>query len=86
MERNLTVKKVVLDCMYEACPIPLIKAVEKLKIIDIGDVIVIETDHTCALTNIYEWSLAHGFPCDSVKVADGEWRIFVEKNKEYPHD
>ncbi len=75
-------KTVTLDCLYEACPLPLIKAVEKLKTMEIGEVLIIETDHTCALTHISDWARDHRVPYDSVKVADGEWRIFLEKVRE----
>ncbi|MFA6942210.1 MAG: sulfurtransferase TusA family protein [Clostridiaceae bacterium] len=48
--------KISLDCRYDACPIPLLKAAQELKNIKIGEVVKIEIGHMCAAENIIEWA------------------------------
>lgn len=74
-------KKVVLDCLYEACPIPLLKVVKEIEHIDIGDIIIVEADHTCALINIEEWAKAEGHGFDYMEIDHGVWEIYVEKQR-----
>lgn len=74
-------KEVVLDCLYEACPIPLLKVVKEIDKINIGDIIIVEADHTCALINIEEWAEQEGHGYDYVEIEHGIWEIYVEKRK-----
>lgn len=73
--------EVRIDCMYEACPIPLIKALKKLNKMDIGDVLIMETDHSCSMTNVIEWAKKQGHKVDYTKIGDGEWEIYIEKRE-----
>ncbi len=41
--------EVVIDCFGEACPVPLVKAQNKLKEMAIGDVLIVQIDHSCAM-------------------------------------
>ncbi|KUO51645.1 MAG: response regulator SirA [Desulfitibacter sp. BRH_c19] len=68
-----------IDCLYEACPIPLLKAMKKLKKIAVGDVLIIETDHSCAIKNFTEWTQKNNLPCEIVEVDNGEWEIRLIK-------
>lgn len=70
-----------LDCMHEICPIPLLKALKSLDKMTVGDVLVIETDHSCTIKNIVEWAKKKGHPSDYLKVGDGEWEIYIEKGR-----
>jgi TusA-related sulfurtransferase len=71
--------EVKLDCMYEACPIPLLKAHKTLKKMNTGDVLIMETDHTCSITNVLEWAKKHSLPVDYIEIREGEWEIYIEK-------
>jgi len=71
--------EVKLDCMYEACPIPLLKAHKELKKMKKGDVLIMETDHTCSITNVLEWANKQGYEVDYIEIAEGEWEIYIEK-------
>lgn len=73
--------EVRIDCMYEACPIPLIKALKKLNKMKIGDVLIMETDHSCSITNVIEWAKKQGHEVDYAEVGDGEWEIYIEKRQ-----
>ncbi|MFZ7102342.1 MAG: sulfurtransferase TusA family protein [Peptococcaceae bacterium] len=68
-----------LDCLYEACPIPLLKTMKKLKGLLSGDTLIVETDHTCAIKNIKEWVIKQDFPCEIIEIANGEWEIYITK-------
>jgi len=70
-----------IDCMYEACPIPLLKALKKLEKMDIGDILIIETDHSCSITNVIEWAKKQGHDVDYIETSEGEWEIYIEKRR-----
>lgn len=69
----------VLDCYGEACPIPLIKAEKKMKELQVGDVLVVQIDHSCAMKNVPEWARKQGWPVELEETGDGEWEIIIEK-------
>lgn len=71
--------EVRIDCMYEACPIPLLKALKELKEMKIGDVLIMETDHSCSVTNVIEWAKRQGHKVNYARICDGEWEIYIEK-------
>lgn len=70
-----------LDCMGEACPVPLLKTQKKLASMNIGDVLVVEIDHSCAMKNVPEWARKEGHNVDIEETGDGEWQIYIEKTK-----
>jgi TusA-related sulfurtransferase len=74
-------KEVTLDCMGEACPVPLIKTENALKKLALGDVLVVQIDHSCAMKNVPEWARKEGHNVEIEEVDDGEWEIFIEKTK-----
>ena len=74
-------KEVALDCMGEACPVPLIKAENALKKLSLGDVLVVQIDHSCAMKNVPEWARKEGHNVEIEEVDDGEWEVFIEKTK-----
>ncbi len=72
-------KEIYLDCMYEVCPIPLIKASKELKKMEIGDLLIMKTDHNCSITNVIEWVEKQKLKMDYVEIDEGEWEIYIEK-------
>ena len=38
-----------LDCLGEACPVPLIKVEKKMNELQVGDMLVVSIDHSCAM-------------------------------------
>lgn len=73
--------EVNLDCLGEACPIPLIKAQKQLDKLTVGDVLIVNVDHSCAIKNIPEWARKEGYNCEIDEIDDGEWDIYIEKTK-----
>ncbi|MCE5171201.1 sulfurtransferase TusA family protein [Paenibacillus profundus] len=73
--------EVRLDCMGEACPVPLLKTQKKLKELNKGDVLIVEIDHSCAMKNVPEWARKEGYPVELEEVDEGEWEVIIELNK-----
>ena len=74
-------KEVELDCLGEACPVPLVKAQNKLKELEVGDVLIVQIDHSCAMKNLPEWAREAGHNVEIDEVDDGEWEVVIEKAK-----
>ncbi len=73
--------EVIIDCLGEACPVPLVKAQNKLKELEIGDVLIVRIDHSCAMKNIPDWAREDGHNVEVEEVDDGEWEVIIEKVK-----
>lgn len=74
-------KEIELDCLGEACPIPLVKAQDKLKEMEPGDILIVQIDHSCAMKNVPEWARTEGHNVEIEEVDDGEWEVVIEKVK-----
>ncbi len=70
-----------LDCMGEACPVPLVKTEKKLAELEVGDVLIVQIDHSCAMKNVPEWARKEGHNVEVEEVDDGEWECIIEKVK-----
>ena len=70
-----------LDCLGEACPVPLLKTQKKLAELKVGDMLVVEIDHSCAMKNVPEWARKEGHNVEIEEVGDGEWEVYIEKVK-----
>ena len=68
-----------LDCMGEACPVPLMKTEKKMNTLAAGDVLVVHIDHSCAMKNVPEWARKQGYNVEVEEVDDGEWDVIIEK-------
>ena len=72
-------KEVMLDCLGEACPVPLIKTEKALEELESGDVLIVQIDHSCAMKNVPEWARKQGHEVELEEVDDGEWECIIEK-------
>lgn len=73
--------EVLMDCLGEACPVPLVKAQNKLKTMNVGDILIVQIDHSCAMKNLPEWARSDGHNVEVEEVEDGEWEVIIEKSK-----
>ncbi|CAH2215430.1 sulfurtransferase TusA family protein [Tepidibacter aestuarii] len=71
-----------IDCLFEVCPIPILKAMKELKTMNPGDILVIHSDHSCVGISVQEWAEKNNYPVQVVEVEDGEWEVYIEKTKE----
>lgn len=69
-----------LDALGEACPVPLIRTEKKMKELAIGDTLIVEIDHSCAMKNVPEWARKQGYPVEMEEVAEGQWEIYITKD------
>lgn len=70
-----------LDCLGEACPVPLVKAQNEIEKMEVGDVLIVNIDHSCAMKNVPDWAREAGHAVELEEVDDGEWNIVIEKMK-----
>ena len=70
-----------LDCLGEACPVPLMKTQKEIEKLGVGDVLIVNIDHSCAMKNIPEWARNQGYNVEVEEVDDGEWEVVIEKTK-----
>jgi TusA-related sulfurtransferase len=77
--RRIIMAERFLDCLGEACPVPLIKAQKELETMAAGDVLTMNIDHTCAMKNVPDWARGQGYNVDIEEVGEGEWDIIIEK-------
>jgi len=69
-----------LDCLGEACPVPLVKTQKALAQLAVGDVLIVQIDHSCAMKNIPEWLGKEGHNYEIEEVDAGRWEIVAEKS------
>ena len=69
-----------LDCLGEACPIPLVKTENKMKELEVGDTLIVIIDHSCALKNVPEWARKNNHTVEVEETGDSEWEIFIDKS------
>ncbi|MBN2259085.1 MAG: sulfurtransferase TusA family protein [Clostridiales bacterium] len=74
-------KEVILDCLGEACPVPIVKSEKAIIDLEVGDLLIVQIDHSCAMKNVPEWARAQGYNVEIEEVDDGEWEVFIEKTK-----
>lgn len=74
-------KEFTLDCMGEACPLPMMKTEKQMEKMEVGDVVIVQIDHSCAMKNVPEWARNQGYNVEIDEVDDGEWEIIIEKTK-----
>lgn len=68
-----------LNCLYEACPIPLIKAVKELRTMNSKDILVIHSDQSCIGVIVEEWGEQNNHAVKVVELDYGEWEVYIQK-------
>lgn len=72
-------KKVVLDCLGEICQTLLPKVENAIKDLQSGDVLVIQVNQLCGMTNVPKWARESGHDVEIVDVDESEWEIVISK-------
>jgi TusA-related sulfurtransferase len=67
-----------LDCLYEACPIPLIKAMKELRTMNSGDILVVHSDQSCVGVIMVEWAEQNNYQAKLVETDNGEWEVYIQ--------
>ncbi|MCY6369269.1 sulfurtransferase TusA family protein [Clostridium ganghwense] len=71
-----------MDCLSEACPVPLLRAMKELKTMKPGDILILHSDHSCVGISVQEWASKNQYQVEVIEVEDGEWEIYIEKPKQ----
>lgn len=69
-----------LDALGEACPVPLLRTEKKMKELAVGDTLIVEIDHSCAVKNVPEWARKQGYPVEIEEVSEGQWDVYITKD------
>ena len=70
-----------LDCLGEACPVPLVKTQNALDEMAVNDILIVNIDHSCAMKNVPDWARSAGHAVEIEEVGEGEWDIVIQKMK-----
>lgn len=76
----MTVRK--LDCLSELCPIPLLRAMQELKTMEPGDILILHCDHSCVAIDVEKWAKGKEYPIEAMELGGGEWEVYIQKPKE----
>ncbi|AHF06631.1 sulfurtransferase TusA family protein [Desulfitobacterium metallireducens] len=68
-----------LEIWGEMCPIPLIKAQKKLKTMAIGDMLIMETEHSCTSQGIVVWAKKNKYMIEETEIDNGIWHLELTK-------
>lgn len=68
-----------INCLGDFCPIPSIKTQMAYKNLDIGNKIVLTTDHSCAPSNIKDALENDNCNIHVKEVVSGIWEITIKK-------
>ena len=68
-----------IDALGEICPVPNLRAQSKYKELNPGDVLILETDHSCAATNIVNDMRKRGVWAKSQEIDNGIWQVIIKK-------
>jgi len=70
---------IIIDCISDPCPLPIIKAERRLRKMSTGDELCILTNHNCALHGIPEWARKKGYQVRIEETPHLEWEIYIKK-------
>lgn len=67
------------DTLGYMCPIPNLMAKREFAKMSPGDVMILETDHSCAASNIVNDMRKNGIWAKSEEIDNGIWQVIVKK-------
>ena len=72
----------VLDCMGLYCPMPIIETTDKIKELEVGQVLEVLADDKGIVTDMPAWCESTGHEFLGIEEKDGEYRVYVKKRVE----
>ena len=74
--------KIDLDITSKVCPFCLLLVKKRLAQIDVGDILVVKSDHPPAATDTIPYSMEQmGYPCEIKTLEPGLWELTIIKSK-----
>jgi len=71
----------ILDTLGLYCPMPIVKTAEKIKDIEIGQVLEVISDDEGIKEDMPAWCKRTGNECLRIEEREGEYRVYVKKLK-----
>jgi tRNA 2-thiouridine synthesizing protein A len=71
-----------LDCVGLYCPMPIVKTAQKIKGLQVGQVLEVLADDKGIKQDMPAWCQATGNECLGIEEGGGEVRVYVKKTKE----
>lgn len=71
--------RIQMDIWGEMCPIPLIKSQRQLKTMKCGDILVMETEHSCTSRGIVVWAKKNKYEITETEIDNGIWHLELTK-------
>ncbi|MDD2457828.1 MAG: sulfurtransferase TusA family protein [Eubacteriales bacterium] len=76
---------IVLDCLGDFCPVPLISAKGEAKRLQPGDSLMVVTDHSCVLESLCDYFSDRDYGVAVEEVINGVWEVTISrKSKRRP--
>lgn len=70
-----------IDCLYEVCPIPLLKTMKEMKNMQVGDIVIIKANNSCVCENIGEWADKNNYEYEIVELDNLDIEIYIKKTR-----
>ncbi len=71
----------ILDTLGLYCPMPIVKTAEKIKDIEIGQVLEVISDDEGIKEDMPAWCKRTGNECLRIEEREGQYRVYVKKLK-----
>lgn len=71
-----------LDCTGLYCPMPIIETTDKIRELEIGQVLEVLADDKGIKTDMPAWCESTGNEFLSIEAEDGEYKVYVRKRAE----
>lgn len=68
-----------INCFGDFCPLPLLKAKQESKNLDVGESFMLVTDHSCVMEGLIEYFQRFSFDLSIDEVLNGVWEITITK-------
>ena len=72
----------VLDCIGLYCPVPIIETTDKIKELEVSQVLEVIADDKGIVTDMPAWCESTGHECLGIEKKHGEYRVYVKKRLE----
>jgi len=74
---------IVLDCLGDFCPVPLISAKEKAKHLQPGESLMVVTDHSCVLESLRDYFTDRDYGIAVEEVINGVWEVTISRKSKH---
>ena len=73
---------IVLDCLGDYCPVPLISAIKEAEKLGPGESMMVVTDHSCVQESLLLHFSDRGYDLSIDEVINGVWEVTISKKSQ----